>query len=237
MRVGVYMYNAIKNVFNFKKIANLLTVLILMFAVSWFLFGEKFSFYVPPVEDPITGLTAFEAYYRDFNGLEILTFEANYYQDDIPMYFNIFSLLMFVTLLSSLINLIVLIINDSKRAYKLKYVFGGLFFITLSMFTFAASYEYIIGPNSSGFILYISLYIGVFMLLAYDGVVVLIKKYLVGYNESKDSKGYYIVTSIYKVLDIEGRKTKKFYSLKKSEKYINKIKKENHQDIQINKNN
>ncbi len=231
------MYSSIKKVFNLKNLANLITVLILLFSSVWFLFGEKFSFYVADIKDRITGAVVIPAYFQDFNGLEVLFFRANYYNNNVPEIFNIFSILMFLSLLFSIVSLIIYIVKKTNTSLKLKYISGLLFLITLVMFTVVASNEYIVGPNSSGAVLYTSLYLGLFILLTYDGTVILLKKYAEGSKADKDSKGYYVVTSTYKVLNVEEQIVKRFYSLKKSDKYIKKITSQNHTDIKIEKNN
>ncbi len=216
------MYKKVKEIINLKNLANIVSSLIVLFAIIWFLFGENFSFFE-------------SGYIRHFKGFQIISFNANYYYKHIPVIFSIFSILLFASLLFVFFNTIIKIFKKSNIGKLLKYVSAVLLLITTIMFHVTAWHEEIIGPSGNGTLLFISLYISSLLLLTYDGIVYIIKEYKIGSTASKEAKGYYIVSSIHKVLTVEENIKKKFYSLSKSEKYIKKIEKENHTNIKIEK--
>lgn len=227
------MYLFIKKNFNLKNLVYFLTSIIILFSIILFLFFTKFGFNVG-VFNEITG-TYLYSYYEYFTGFEIISFNANFYYKALPIVFNIFSILLFVSLLFVFINTIVKIFKRSNIGKLLKYISAGFLLVMTIIFNVYAWHENIIGPSGNGILLYISLYLSSISLLTYDGLVYLIKEYRDGSIVSKEAKGYYIVSSTHKVLTVEENIEKKFYSLSKSEKYIKKIEKENHTNIKIEK--
>ena len=118
------MYKKIKKVFNLRNLVYIISSFIVLFAIIWFLFVENYSFFISGFYSELSGEWV-NGYIRDFKGFEIISFNANFYYKALPIVFNIFSILLFVSLLFVFINTIVKIFKRSNIGKLLKYISAG----------------------------------------------------------------------------------------------------------------